>query len=133
MSQDKGPHNVYVLNFSEIDHQLSDSEDSSDIGSGTDSSDSSSGSESESSSEGENVPMTRMNSRKIKLRKEMADSKASEVFTKMLEKNNKNINNTNKQTLGSTLGSSTAGNLPFRKMGLKERLKSLLTTSCDNH
>ena len=67
--------------------QLSDSEDSSDIGSGTDSSDSSSGSESESSSEGENVPMTRMNSRKIKLRKEMADSKASEVFTKMLEKN----------------------------------------------
>ena len=55
-------------------NQLSDSEDSSDIGSGTDSSDSSSGSESESSSEGENVPMTRMNSRKIKLRKEMADS-----------------------------------------------------------
>merc|ERR1712126_42857 len=99
--------------MSEIEHQLSDSEDSSDIGSGTDSSDSSSGSESESSSEGENVPMTRMNSRKIKLRKEMADSKASEVFTKMLEKNNKNINNTNKQTLGSTLGSSTAGNLPF--------------------
>merc|ERR1719248_565352 len=68
--------------MSEIEHQLSDSEDSSDIGSGTDSSDSSSGSE-------------------------------SEVFTKMLEKNNKNINNTNKQTLGSTLGSSTAGNLPF--------------------
>merc|ERR1712126_613757 len=99
--------------MSEIEHQLSDSEDSSDIGSGTDSSDSSSGSESESSSEGENVPMTRMNSRKIKLRKEMADSKASEVFTKMLEKNNKNINNTNKQTLGSTLGSSAAGNLPF--------------------
>lgn len=121
------------MNFSEIEHQLSDSEDSSDIGSGTDSSDSSSGSESESSSEGENVPMTRMNSRKIKLRKEMADSKASEVFTKMLEKNNKNINNTNKQTLGSTLGSSTAGNLPFRKMGLKERLKWLLTTSCDHH
>ena len=58
---------------------------SEDIGSGTDSSDSSSGSESESSSEGENVPMTRMNSRKIKLRKEMADSKASEVFTKMLD------------------------------------------------
>ena len=58
------------MNFSEIEHQLSDSEDSSDIGSGTDSSDSSSGSESESSSEGENVPMTRMNSRKIKLRKE---------------------------------------------------------------
>merc|ERR1712235_27487 len=99
--------------MSEIEHQLSDSEDSSDIGSGTGSSDSSSGSESESSSEGENVPMTRMNSRKIKLRKEIADSKASEVFTKMLEKNNKNINNTNKQTLGSTLGSSTAGNLPF--------------------
>ena len=40
--------------------------------------------------------MTRMNSRKIKLRKGMTDSKASEVFTKMLEKNNKNINNTNK-------------------------------------
>merc|ERR1712168_727062 len=97
--------------MSEIEHQLSDSEDSSDIGSGTASSDSSSGSESESSSEGENVPMTRMNSRKIKLRKEIADSKASEVFTKMLEKNN--INNTNKQTLGSALGSSTAGNLPF--------------------
>merc|ERR1712168_1510779 len=116
--------------MSEIEHQLSDSEDSSDIGSGTDSSDSSSGSESESSSEGENVPMTRMNSRKIKLRKEMADSKASEVFTKMLEKNKKN---TNKQTLGSTLGSSTAGNLPFRKMGLKERYESLLTTSCGHH
>merc|ERR1712137_923205 len=99
---------------SEIEHQLSDSEDSSDIGSGTDSSDSSSGSESESSSEGENVPMTRMNSRKIKPRKGMTDSKASEVFTKMLEKNNKNINNTNKQTLGSTLGGNTAGNQPFR-------------------
>merc|ERR1712235_183654 len=78
--------------MSEIEHQLSDSEDSSDIGSGTDSSDSSSGSESESSSEGENVPMTRMNSRKIKLRKEMADSKASEVFTKMLEKHKKYFN-----------------------------------------
>merc|ERR1711917_203343 len=75
--------------MSEIEHQLRDSEESSDIGSGTDSSDSSSGSESESSSEGENVPMTRMNSRKIKLRKGMTDSKASEVFTKMLEKNNK--------------------------------------------
>ena len=61
--------------------------------------------------------MTRMNSRKIKLRKEMTDSKASEVFTKMLEKNNKNINNTNKQTLGSALGGYTAGNQPFRKMG----------------
>ena len=59
--------------------------------------------------------MTRMNSRKIKLRKEMTDSKASEVFTKMLEKNNKNINNTNKQTLGSTLGGNTAGNQPFWK------------------
>ena len=63
----------------------------------------------------------------------MADSKASEVFTKMLEKNNKNINNTNKQTLGSALGSSTARTLPFRKMGLKERYESLLTTSCGHH
>ena len=101
--------------FSEIEHQLSDSEDSSDIGSATDSSDSSSGSESESSSEGENVPMTRMNSKKMKIRKEITDSKASEIFAKMLEKNNKNINNTNKQTLGSTLGGNTAQ--PIRKMG----------------
>ena len=101
-----------------IEHQLSDSEDSSDIESGTDSSDSSSGSESESSSEGENVPMTRMNSKKMKIRKEVTDSKASEIFAKMLEKNNKNINNTNKQTLGNALGANTAGNLPTRKLVL---------------
>merc|ERR1711970_19845 len=92
--------------MSEIEHQISGSDDSSDdIGSGSGSSDSSSGSESESMSEGENVPMTRINSKKLKTKKGLIDqSKASEMFTKMLEKNNKNINNTNKQTLGSKLG-----------------------------
>merc|ERR1719309_437828 len=96
--------------MSEIEH-LSGSEDSSDIGSGSSGSDSSSGSESESSSDGENVPMTR-SSKRTKLKKELTDNtKASEMFTKMLEKNNKNINNTNKQTLGSTPG--LGGNLPI--------------------
>merc|ERR1712212_758301 len=98
---------VTDIEMSDIEHQLSGSDDdSSDIGSG--SSDSSSGSESGSSSEGENVPMTRMNSKKLKTRKEINESKASEMFTKMLEKNNKNINNTNKQqTLGSSLGNNS--------------------------
>merc|ERR1712190_483724 len=96
--------------MSEIEH-LSGSEDSSDIGSGSSGSDSSSGSESESSSDGENVPMTR-SSKRTKLKKELTDNtKASEMFTKMLEKNNKNINNTNKQTLGNTPG--LGGNLPI--------------------
>merc|ERR1711970_1382007 len=95
--------------MSEIEHQISGSDDSSDdIGSGSGSSDSSSGSESESMSEGENVPMTRINSKKLKTKKGLIDqSKASEMFTKMLEKNNKNINNTNKQTLGSSLGNNS--------------------------
>merc|ERR1712190_462636 len=97
--------------MSEIEH-LSGSEDSSDIGSGSSGSDSSSGSESESSSDGENVPMTR-SSKRTKLKKELTDNtKASEMFTKMLEKNNKNINNTNKQTLGS-ITPGLGGNLPI--------------------
>ena len=59
-----------------------------------------------------------MNSKKMKIRKEVTDSKASEIFAKMLEKNNKNINNTNKQTLGNALGGNTAGNLPTRELVL---------------